>query len=110
MIGDENLQYLTYIRSNAWRLNPARLKALSDADGHCRLCHANDDLEVHHSTYERLGCELESDLIALCRACHREVTSFLRARRYLLVVPKRADVLPLRDGRVLLSDPTAVAY
>ena len=104
------MNYVEYIGSEAWRRNPARLKALSDADGRCRLCHGNGGLEVHHSNYERLGRELESDLIALCRACHREVTSFLRARRYLLVVPKRADVLPLRDGRVLLSDPTAVAY
>lgn len=104
------MDYLTYIRSEAWRRNPARLTALSDADGHCRLCHADGGLEVHHSTYERLGCELVSDLIALCHACHREVTSFLRARRYLVVVPKRADVLSLRDGRVLLSDPTAEAY
>ena len=104
------MNYVEYIRSEAWRRNPARLKALSDADGHCRLCHAHDDLEVHHSNYEHLGCELVSDLIALCRACHRDVTSFLRARRYLLVVPKRADVVPLRDGRVLMSDPTAVAY
>jgi 5-methylcytosine-specific restriction endonuclease McrA len=104
------LHYPTYIGSEAWRRNPARLKALSDAEGRCRLCHADAALEVHHSTYGRLGCEQENDLIALCRDCHREVTSFLRARRYSLVEPKRADVLPLRDSRVLRNDPTAVAY
>jgi len=104
------LHYLSYIKSDAWRRNPTRLKALSDAEGHCRLCHAEAVLEVHHSTYDHLGYEHENDLIALCGACHREVTSFLRARRYSVVVPKRADVLPLRDGRVLLRDPTAMAY
>lgn len=104
------MHYLSYIRSDAWRRNPARLKALSEADGRCRLCHAEALLEVHHATYDRLGCEQDNDLIALCSPCHREVTSYLRTRRYAVVVPKRADVLPLRDGRVLLSDPTAVAY
>jgi len=31
-------------------------------------------LEVHHQTYERVGRELETDLIALCCYCHDEVT------------------------------------
>lgn len=35
------MDYLTYIGSGAWRRNPARLKALADADGHCRFCHAS---------------------------------------------------------------------
>lgn len=102
------MHYNTYMASQAWRRNPARLNALKEAQGHCRLCDAATDLEVHHSTYERLGRERNNDLIALCRDCHREVTSFLRARRYAVFLPKRADVLPMRDGRVLLSDPTTV--
>lgn len=105
-----DLHYNTYIGSHAWRRNPARLKALADANGHCRLCHSAAPLEVHHSTYERLGRELWSDLIALCRDCHRDVTNFLRARRYAGFVPKWADVRPLRDERLLPNDPTAVAY
>ncbi|WP_426437189.1 HNH endonuclease [Bradyrhizobium genosp. P] len=104
------MRYATYIGSEAWRRNPARLKALSDADGRCRLCDSNTALEVHHSTYKRMGHEHESDLIALCRDCHVEVTSFLRARRYAVFEPKWSDVLSLRDGRVLPSDPTAEAY
>lgn len=105
-----SLEYRTYITSDAWRRNRARLAALADAGGHCRLCHADGSLEVHHSTYERLGREKRGDLIALCRECHRDVTSSLRARRYAIIVPKRADVLPLRDNRIPPSDPTAVGY
>jgi hypothetical protein len=104
------MDYRTYISSDAWRRNPSRLKVLMDAEGHCRLCHQAEGLEVHHSTYERLGCERENDLIPLCRDCHHEVTNFLRARRYAVSEPKWADVRPLRDSRVLRNDPTAAAY
>ena len=104
------MDYKAYICSDAWRRNPARLQALSDAEGHCSLCHDDAPLEVHHATYVRLGCERVKDLIALCRRCHHEVTNFLRARRYAIFEPKWADVRSLRDGRIALSDPTAVAY
>jgi 5-methylcytosine-specific restriction endonuclease McrA len=105
-----DMHYPTYIRSESWRSNPARLQALSDAQGRCRLCGDETLLEVHHATYERIGNERDSDLVALCRECHRDVTSFLRARRYAVVVPKRADVVRLHDVRVLASDPTAGGY
>ena len=29
-------------------------------------------LEIHHLTYERVGRELDSDLVALCWSCHEE--------------------------------------
>jgi hypothetical protein len=104
------MNYPTYIKSAAWRKNPARLKALAEAGGRCRLCHKATPLEVHHATYERLGCEVEGDLISLCGDCHLEVTSFLRARRYADVVPKRANVVQLRDSRMISNDPTAGGY
>jgi hypothetical protein len=40
----------------------------------------------------------------LCRECHRDVTSFQRARRYASIVPLRADVRRLTVG-VPLFDP-----
>ena len=104
------MDYATYIGSAAWRRNPARLAALSDAEGHCRLCHADARLEVHHSTYERLGSERAADLIVLCCECHRDVTSLLRERRYSSVKPKRADIDRLHDARILPNDPTAGGY
>jgi 5-methylcytosine-specific restriction endonuclease McrA len=102
--------YKIYMASNSWRKNPARLLALSNVQGHCRVCHDDGPLEVHHATYERLGCERENDLIPLCRNCHHEVTNFLRSRRYAASKPKWADVIQLRDGRVPANDPTAVGY
>ena len=31
-------------------------------------------LEIHHTTYERLGAERDEDLMALCEACHDHYT------------------------------------
>ena len=104
------MDYPTYIGSSAWRRNPARLKALADAAGHCRLCHAGGRLEVHHATYARLGFEHDTDLIALCGTCHRDVTNILRGRRYEVAMPLRADVIRLSDARILSCDPTAGGY
>jgi len=65
----QRMSYREYLRTPEWRVT--RVAALERA-GHCcslDITHA-DDLEVHHRTYERLGCELASDLTVLCHACH----------------------------------------
>jgi 5-methylcytosine-specific restriction endonuclease McrA len=104
------LRYRNYIASHAWRSSPVRLAELAGSRGRCRICAARASrgwrLEVHHSNYRRLGRELRGDLIALCSACHRDVESFLRRRRYARRRPVRNDVVPLRDLRYRLFDPT----
>ena len=106
----ERLQYRKYIASDAWRSNPARLAELAASRGRCRICAARASrgwrLEVHHSNYRRLGRELRGDLIALCSACHRDVESFLRRRRYASRRPVRRDVVRMHDFRRPLVDPT----
>ena len=38
----------------------------------CQVCNTDKSiLDTHHRTYERLGRELDGDLIVLCRDCHR---------------------------------------
>lgn len=104
------MNYKQYISSNAWRRGAARLAALAAAGNRCSLCPSEgspeNPIEVHHRTYERLGEERPEDLTALCRSCHHEVTNFQRARTYAVRVPKRADVVELRDPRALPCDPT----
>jgi hypothetical protein len=103
------MKYDEYIASAAWRTNPVRLREFEAARFECRLCPAGvatgSALEAHHRIYERFGCEADGDLTALCRACHHEVTSFQRARRYALTKPLRADVRRLMVC-VPLFDPT----
>lgn len=36
----------------------------------CEHCGSTCNLELHHKTYDRLGCELTTDLEILCLDCH----------------------------------------
>lgn len=57
-----------YFRTEHWR--KVRASAVQAAQGRCRLCAAKGPLQVHHATYERVGCEREADVVALCDGCH----------------------------------------
>ena len=59
-----------YLRSSNWKLKKRRI--LQRAGHRCERCRAEEKLDVHHKTYERLRYELPEDLEALCRECHRE--------------------------------------
>lgn len=102
--------YASFIASTAWRKSPARLSELKAAGNRCRICFKEAEpgspIEVHHATYERLGCEAVGDLLAVCGRCHRVVTTALRRRKYRRRSPRRADVTNLRDIRRPLFDPT----
>lgn len=103
------MKYKPYISSPRWRNNPARLAELKASGFRCRLCYASEDeaeLQVHHRTYERLGCELAGDLLTLCKDCHFIVTDMLRRRRYAVRKPKVADVIPSIEEPKSLFDPT----
>ncbi|HYM24947.1 MAG TPA: HNH endonuclease signature motif containing protein [Vicinamibacterales bacterium] len=64
--------YQRYLCSPEWIRRRAR--ALQLAKWRCQECWARSSkeapLEVHHLTYERLGAELDVDLIVLCPTCH----------------------------------------
>lgn len=61
--------YEAYLRSALWK--GKRRQVLQRANGCCETCaRETGHLEVHHVTYERLGAELLSDLLALCVSCH----------------------------------------
>lgn len=50
-------------RADYWRSHP---KA-------CQACGATKDVHLHHHTYERMGFELDGDLVPLCELCHERV-------------------------------------
>jgi len=69
-----HVAYEVYLRSRRWR--DFRTAMLDLVDGTCETCGLREDesrllvLDVHHVTYERLGCELAEDVLVLCRPCH----------------------------------------
>jgi 5-methylcytosine-specific restriction endonuclease McrA len=63
------MPYADYLQTPEWQ--EARKSALKRAGFKCQTCSSGGNLHVHHRTYARRGCELNSDLIVLCAGCHQ---------------------------------------
>ena len=59
-----------YYQSPPWKRKAADCRAR--AGYRCQLCASGDGLQCHHNTYQRFGHEKQTDLVCLCRKCHRE--------------------------------------
>ena len=66
-------RYHTYLQSPQWRNLVAKVK---ERDKVCQLTGSNQNLEVHHITYDRLGNENLSDLVLLSRSAHQLVHDY----------------------------------
>lgn len=62
-------RYREYMASPEWRQRKIRFFATTARV--CAACETTVDIQVHHHTYERLGVELDADLVAVCASCHR---------------------------------------
>lgn len=62
-----SLPYRDYLETAHWQRT--RRLAFERYGDRCVLC-GHTGTDVHHRTYERLGCEQLDDLIVLCRTCH----------------------------------------
>jgi 5-methylcytosine-specific restriction endonuclease McrA len=62
------IAYQAYLESHHWKI--LRAKILKFYGCRCCVCNSGFQVDVHHRTYERLGMELDTDLIVLCRQCH----------------------------------------
>ena len=63
------ISYEEYLKSRHWRA--VRKAALVRAGRKCQLCGKNHRrLDVHHNCYDRLGAELDTDVVVLCDYCH----------------------------------------
>ena len=56
----------TYLESPNWK---KKRKRVLDRDNNLCVC-GERATYVHHKTYQNLGAELLSDLVALCKNCH----------------------------------------
>lgn len=63
-----SLPYSEYLKTSHWQ--NLRANKLRYANFRCQLCNSGRELNVHHKTYERKGCEWYADLIVLCGDCH----------------------------------------
>lgn len=79
-------EYAQYLQSAHWR--DLREQAISNGSRRCAQCLLprwvaelayDQDLHVHHLTYERLGNERPEDLRVVCARCH-EIATFGHSR------------------------------
>jgi hypothetical protein len=59
-----------YMESQAWQ--DKRQRVLKRDSHECQLCYSTDNLEVHHTKYDRVPYEPIDHLILLCRSCHQK--------------------------------------
>lgn len=64
-----NQEYLEYLQSQRWRTLARAVKLR--ANGKCEICRRADGVDCAHLTYDRIFHEPLSDLLWLCRRCHR---------------------------------------
>lgn len=60
--------YSEYLKSDRW--GTMRAKVMKRAEYVCEGCLEMRAEHVHHMTYDRVGCELATDLVAYCGRCH----------------------------------------
>ena len=70
--GFKPLYYKEYLKTEWWK--HLRKMALERDKYQCQLCGSAKNIQVHHISYENLGCEEEiDDLVCLCSKCHSAV-------------------------------------
>jgi len=72
-------KYQIYLSSKRWEVK--RQKILERDKYLCQSCLELGATEVHHLSYDRVGCELSQDLVSLCSDCHNAITTMSRAKR-----------------------------
>lgn len=64
-------RYHEYLLSPEWRIRRANI--LARDGGICRICIEAEARQVHHLTYDRVGEELDEDLVSVCFNCHKSL-------------------------------------
>jgi hypothetical protein len=71
--------YKHYLSSKAWSDMRKKYKA-SNMPKYCVGC-AHPKYQLHHVGYGRMGCELLTDLVPICKKCHYKVHRFEKNNR-----------------------------
>lgn len=88
--------YDDYLATVHWRTK--RIKIAEQNLFTCQICgkHIPNCFEIHHKTYERLGRELDSDLMCLCDECHKAEHKKIAQQRAVDKAKHDYETLPQR--------------
>lgn len=91
--------YQDYLKSDEWAAKKEYL--LSVRGYRCERCRSSKSLQAHHKTYESIGNESESDLLLLCRRCHKAEHDIKSSTTVIPVSIKAPTPLIEREKAVL---------
>lgn len=74
----EYLQYKEYLQTKHWELTKERFYNSKQFTGGCFVCGCQENLQVHHKTYENIQRERLTDLVCLCKDCHRMIHGIVK--------------------------------
>jgi hypothetical protein len=60
--------WAAYIASPEWKT--LRTGVIRERGAKCERCGSNEELQLHHTSYRRMGHEAPEDLLLLCELCH----------------------------------------
>jgi len=94
--------YRAYLKSKKWEQK--RLQVFKHYGKRCYACLTyKGPIQVHHLSYDKVGHEPITDLMPLCKDCHKEVTRIYRSNgrrglrrvtmEYVVAKRKRAQTL-----------------
>lgn len=66
-----NPEYAAYRETDRWK--NLRRAVMLRAKRKCEICRRRDGTDLAHLTYDRMFNELMTDVLWLCRACHRQL-------------------------------------
>ena len=65
-------EYSTYLKSDKWKRKKEKYFALYGK--RCAICRSGMKVQIHHMSYQHMGNEPLSDLVALCAVHHKKLT------------------------------------
>jgi hypothetical protein len=78
-----NPEYLRYTNSPEWEWKKREYWKKYGRSCRAKNCTSQENLEIHHHTYCRLGDEKLEDLVALCKIHHQRVHEVYRRNKRL---------------------------
>jgi hypothetical protein len=86
--------YSAYLKSKHWRLFKKSFRNSKYCKSKCFICSKEKGIQLHHLTYERIGKEVFTDVIELCKSCHRNVHKALdKGKTWESIVKQIKDIL-----------------
>lgn len=109
---DTKQTYREYLNGPIWKNRREIYWIAHGNDAKCFVCHRTGKLDLHHITYENVGCEPDRDLVFLCRPhhtlCHEAVkrgwTSLRFAHLAAFYIQVMASIDEMRQTIPILSN------